>query len=728
MIQIDDANHFFKIDTPHTSYVIAVVEGYAGNIYYGPKLCSMDLTYLLHTVLPKGRSSEHPEDRQSFLDLYPMEYPCFGTGSYTESCLNVIRDGQCGADLQYVGYELGAARHQTGMPAAFGSSETLKLILWDPILEIEADLYYSVFTDTDVIVRSATVINRSQETVYLDRAMTASLDMEDKEFTAITMSGAWAREHFIQRTEIPYGGLCAESNRGIPGHESMAFAALISKDCSETNGEAYGMNLIYSGSFLMKIQKTPYHLIRTVMGIHPDTFRWKLCQDESFDTPEAALVYSGQGLSGMTHAFHDFFRQHIIRSKWQYRQRPILVNSWEAYWFDMNYDKLMALAEKAQAQGIDTLVVDDGWFGHERSEPSKSLGDWFVNQKKIQGGLSHLHHELQKIHMNLGLWFEPEMISEDSDLYRAHPSWVMHQKGRRPVLSRDQWLLDFSNPEVLEYLYNSIAKVITESGLTYLKWDMNRPICDMGSEYLPADQQMEIDHRHILGVYCLQERLLRQFPDLFIENCSSGGARFDGGMLYYSPQIWGSDDMDPVERLSIVEGLTMVYPLSAVGSHVSSDPCCNTGRKMSLTSRTNSAMMGSFGYELDLTKLSAEEIDTIRPSIQTYKGIRELVQKGAYERLASYRENKRFGAVQINAKDQSKAVIYALQVLNQPNAPAPFIYLRGLDPDAVYEIEGKQIHGDSLMHAGYSLVHAEHDFQTQLLIVTKVNKKGAEQR
>ncbi|MEE8826941.1 MAG: alpha-galactosidase [Eubacteriales bacterium] len=561
------------------------------------------------------------------------------------------------------------------------------------------------------------------------------------------ISGTWAREHRISTQEIGYGGVSAEALRGECGHSSQPFIAILSEGCGEDSGEVYAMHFVYSGNFLAKVQKDPFDQIRMVMGIHPETFEWKLEPGAAFDTPEAVLVYSDTGLGGMTRVLHDFYRKHLIRSPWQFRERPILINNWEATYFDFDSDKLVSIADAASRLGINMLVCDDGWFGAHRDQPSSGLGDWTVNEKKIHpvyetvpengtacglsdekrpektDGMRSLIGALKARGMKFGLWFEPEMISKDSDLFRKHSDWVLHLKGREPGLCRDQWVLDYSNPAVTDFIFESIAALLRKYDIAYLKWDMNRPLTDAGSEYLPADRQGEIWHRHVLGLYSIQERLINEFPELLIENCSSGGARFDPGMLYYSPQIWCSDDMDPIERLSIEEGTELLYPLSTMGAHVCKSPNDISKRVVPFATRALMAMTGTFGYELDITKIPEKERNEIPAQVRLYKEIRPLIQQGDLYRIASFRTNHEWDAICVISKNKAEGFLMYVQGLYVPNAKSRRICLKGLDPDRRYsltEISSERpdltekklgaFGGDTLMHAGILLKRPDMDF------------------
>lgn len=721
-IVYNDSEKIWKLDTENTSYVLGVVDGkYLSHIYYGKKIRSSELSYLLRpdeTVPPSIR----PAEQLGFMDAIQLEYPCGGIGDFRECCISVKSDaGQIGCDLSYKGYEIVKGKAKVaGLPTCFGdNADTLVIRLEDEIYGLVVSLSFTVFDDCDAVIRSALIENRGSKILCIERALSSCLDFEMRDCEVITQCGAWAREHIIERTALNHAAVIAESTRGEEGHDSMPFMAVVSKNTDRKSGEVYASQLIYSGNFMAKVKKNAHDQIRMVIGINPETFSWKLEPGDSFQTPEAALVYSSCGLGKMTRDYHKLFRKHLIRQDWVSKERPILINNWEATYFDFDKDKLLDIAKTARQCGIELQVLDDGWFGYNRNQPSGGLGDWYVNEDKLEGGLKGLTDELKKIDMKFGLWFEPEMVCEDTDLYKKHPGWILHQVGRIPARARDQWVLDYSNPEVRNYIYESMAKILREVPVVYIKWDMNRSLSDVGSEYFPSDRQGEIWHRHVLGVYEIQEKITKEFPYVLIENCSSGGARFDAGMLYYSPQIWCSDDMDPVERLSIQEGTAMLYPVSAIGSHVAKSPNDISGREVSFESRAVAAMFGTFGYELDVTKLSEDELKQIPDQIDRYKSIRRLILDGEYYRLASYRENKEYDAYMIVSEDKREAFMIYMQVLSKPYSRSRLLRLEGLDSDMKYDVNGKVYDGDVLMNAGL-LIPGSKDFEAQFIKITAV--------
>ncbi len=730
MIVFNEKTKIFKLDTKATSYVMGLADGkYLGHIYYGKKLGAQgqdatDLSYLMRIEESPFVPSQNMRDKASFLDNFQMEYPFGGTGDFRESCINVISaDGQEGLELVYAGHRIYQGKEKLeGLPATWGNNcETLEITLEDGPTGLKVLLSYSIFEDSDAVLRSAKAVNSGSQTIFINRMLSACLEMDNEAFEVLSLHGSWGRERHMARLPLTYGGYTTESIRGESSHQDHPFLAALTPGCTQESGEVYAMHFVYSGNFLAKAQVTCYDTLRMVMGIHPDYFRWKLEPGASFQAPETVLVYSGQGLGAMTHTFHDLYRNHLIRSSYKEKDRPVLINNWEATYFDFDTDKLTAIAKEASRLGIEMLVMDDGWFGNRNSD-NCSLGDWTVNEEKLPGGLKRLVDEVHKLGMKFGIWFEPEMISPDSKLYKEHPDWALQLKGRTPVLAREQLVLDLSRPEVVDYVYGCLRNILTSAGIEYVKWDMNRQITDIGSSYLPKDQQGELSHRHTLAVYELQERLITEFPDLLLENCSGGGARFDPGMLYYSPQIWCSDDTDAVERLMIQEGTQLLYPLSTIGAHVSDCPNHMVGRVTPFETRGIVALAGTFGYELDITKISGQEREMVPGQIAAYKKYAPLVRDGEYYRIASYQENHFFDCYEIVSKDKSTAAVFCVQVLAQPNVRSRKLKLRGLDADALYEVEGKQYSGGALMYAGLLWERPSGDFQAKVVDVRRIEK------
>lgn len=526
--------------------------------------------------------------------------------------------------------------------------------------------------------------------------------MDNADFDLLTLHGAWGRERHIQRNKIAYGKQLVSSARGESSHQEHPFIALLTPGTNQVQGEVYAMHFVYSGNFIGQVELTQFDSVRMVMGINQEEFCWNLSSGASFQAPEVVLTYSNAGLGKMTRTLHDFYRNHLIRSPYVKQKRPILLNNWEATYYDFDSDKLLEIAKTAKQTGIEMLVMDDGWFA-KRNNDQCSLGDWYVNEAKLKGGLNYLVEEVNKIGLEFGIWFEPEMVSPDSDLYRKHQDWIIHINGRKPTQSRQQYVLDLANPEVVNYTYESVAKILRGANISYVKWDMNRLLSDLGSAYLAKDAQQELFHRYVLGVYELQERLLKEFPHLLLENCSSGGARFDLGMLYYSPQIWCSDDTDAIERLLIQEGTALIYPLSTIGAHVSICPNHEVGRITPLLTRGHVALAGTFGYELDITKLSLAEREVIKQQTSEYHKYSDLIRMGDYYRIASFAENHMYDCYMVVSKDKREALLTYVQVRGVPNVKSRKLKLQGLDENATYALVGssEKYRGEILVKAGF---------------------------
>ncbi len=733
MITYNKEKNTFRLDTPASTYCIFVNErGYIGHAYYGSKIGEDDVSYLTRNMEYGFSGNKIFREKGSFLDFFPQELPTDGLGDFRESALAVCNaQGHNAIELKYKSHKISeGAKPLPGLPAVFGDDcSVLELTATDDILGAEVTLVYTVFEKLDAIVRSVKIKNNGKEALYIKKALSLALDLDDDNFDMITLHGSWARERHIDRRPIHMGRQGVYSNRGETSHQEHPFIALLDHNASWDSGRVYGINFIYSGNFIADVQKNQFNNLRAVMGINPENFCWKLEAGSEFLTPQAVLVYSDSGLNAMSRTFHDLYREHLIRSPYKKSARPILINNWEATYFNFDTDKLIDIAREASKDGIEMLVMDDGWFGH-RSFDDSSLGDWVVNEEKIKGGLKHLVDEVNKLGMKFGIWFEPEMISPDSELYRAHPDWAIQIPGREPGMSRQQLVLDITRKEVEDYTYESVAKILRSANIEYVKWDMNRQLTDIGSAALPPDQIGEFYHRYVLAVYRLQERLITEFPKLLLENCSGGGARFDPGMFFYSPQIWCSDDTDAIERLSIQEGTALIYPLSTMGAHVSVCPNHACGRVTPFKTRGYVALSGTFGYELDITKLPPEERAMIPGQVALYKKFSELVRNGDYSRIASYSENNEYDCWASIAKDKSKALVTFVQVLNHPNYKTRFIKIAGLKPASKYRVSwpdekpedfpAMELYGRTLANAGFPLKRDWGDFQAQLICIEEI--------
>ena len=688
-IQFDEKNRVFKLDTEHTSYVMAVVdnEGFLGHVYYGAKISDTDVAYLLRTDENPMVPSKNNRDRSSFLDTFPMEYPGNGVGDYRESAIAVLdKNGHSAVQFFYRSHQIFDGKKKIpGLPASFAKEtecQTLEIVTEDPVLGLEAVLVYTVFAGSDVITRSVRVTNHEAETIALTKVMSASFDMDAEGYEMLTLHGSWARERQIEQRPVGYGKQSVSSVRVESSHQEHPFVALVSKDATEDQGKVYGVHFVYSGNFLAQVEKNQFDTLRVMMGIHPQDFCWELKQNETFYAPETVLVFSGNGLGGMTRNLHDFYRSHMIRSPYKNKKRPILINNWEATYFDFNEEKILKIAEQAQKLGIEMLVLDDGWFG-KREDDNSGLGDWFVNEKKMNGSMAQLAEKIHKMGMKFGLWFEPEMISEDSDLYRAHPDWAFAIPGRVPNHSRNQLVLDMTREDVREYLLERLTTIVHDAKIDYVKWDMNRSVCDVYSHVAAQSRNGELYHRYVLGVYDLMERFLAACPNLLLEGCSGGGGRYDAGMMYYSPQIWCSDNTDAINRLSIQYGSSFFYPISTVGSHVSVCPNHQTGRVTPFRTRGDVALAGSFGYEMDLNKISEEEKEMVKEQVAAMHEYYELTHEGLYYRLTGLKKQD-FMAWEFVAEDQSRALLTIVKTDAEGNMLPVHTKVCGLAEDKLY--------------------------------------------
>ncbi len=733
-ISYNEKNRVFKLDTVHSSYCIGIVddENFVGHIYYGRKLAEDNLAYLMRTEEAPFVPSKNNRDRAAFLDTFPMEYTGNGLGDYREGSLEIrTMSGHSGVALSYVSHRIYDGKDPLeGLPATFGDAKackTLELTCEDRILGLQVILSYSIFADSDALARSVKIVNNGQEPVYLTKVMSVCIDMDNDGYEMITLHGSWGRERAIQTRPVMKGKQSVSSIRGESSHQEHPFMAWKKRTATEENGDIYAMNFVYSGNFLAQIEENQFGSIRAMMGIHPYDFCWKLESGDSFQAPEVICMYSAEGLGGMTRNFHELYRNHLIRGEYKDKKRPILINNWEATYFDFDTEKLLNIARQASELGIEMLVMDDGWFGR-RNDDNSSLGDWQVNEDKLKGGLKYLVDEVNKLGMKFGIWFEPEMISPDSDLYREHPDWAIAIPGRTGTLTRNQYVLDLSRKEVRDFVYEMFADILRSANIEYVKWDMNRQLSDIGSYGLPADRQGELFHRQVLAVYEMQDRMTKEFPHLLLENCSGGGARFDPGMLYYSPQIWCSDDTDGVERLSIQAGTAMIYPLSTMGAHVSDCPNHAIGRVTPFETRGYVALAGTFGYELDVTKIPEEDRKMIPEQTAMYHKYNDLVRCGDYYRIAHYADNHYFDCYEVVAKDKSEALVTYIQVLNRPNFHSRRICIPGLDPQGCYVIENAQdwpelkqteYMGDTLFYAGINIPPLWGDFKGRLMHLKK---------
>ena len=698
----------FHLFNEEISYIICVLSnGHIGNLYFGKKIHDReDFSYLIESKQRPMTACVYEGNRKYSLEHLKLEYPVYGTSDYRNPAVEILQEnGSRISEFKYISHEIADGKPElAGLPATYveepEEAQTLCLRLKDEVTGIVLELLYSIFSGKGILARSARFINEGIAPVHLLNAMSLSLDLPDSDYVWMQFSGVWARERHIIERKLEQGIQAVGSIRGNSSHEHNPFIVLRRPSTTETSGEVMGFSLIYSGNHRMQAEVDTHNTTRVTTGINPQNFDWKLDCGESFQTPEAVVVFSNQGLNGMSQTFHKLYQKRLARGYWRDRPRPVLNNNWEATYFDFTEDRLVEIAAKAKECGVELFVLDDGWFG-KRSNDYTGLGDWVANKERLPFGIKGLADRIEEMGMKFGLWFEPEMVNKDSDLYRAHPDWILHAPQRASCYGRNQYVLDFSRKEVVDCIYDMMYKILSESKISYIKWDMNRSITECYSVALPADRQGEVFHRYILGVYDLYDRLTTAFPQILFESCASGGGRFDPGMLYYAPQGWISDDTDAAERVRIQYGTSMCYPISSMGSHVSVVPNHQLNRITSLHTRANVAYFGTFGYELDLNKLTDEEIAEVKAQIIFMKEYRELIQFGNFYRLKSPFDGNETVWMTVS-EDKRKALVFWYRERNVVNAEFTRVRLQGLDPDLIYknEYNGTENYGDELMNLG----------------------------
>ncbi|MEK4508679.1 alpha-galactosidase [Paenibacillus anaericanus] len=712
-------NGIFHLQSKKTSYIFQVDHrGYLVHLHWGRKITDSDLTQFLPIVERPFSPMTDPDEPYFSLDVVAQEYPGYGTSDFRQPAYQIQFDnGTTAAELLYQSHRIVPGKPRLeGLPATYVESDTeantLEITLLDPVSNMEICLSYTVYESFDAIVRSTRFTNQGKQPVRLLRALSASIDFHHKSMEWIQLSGAWAKERWMHRKLLAPGIQSVESRRGASSHQHNPFIALVEPTTTEDHGDAYGFSLVYSGNFLASIEVNQFQTTRISMGINPFDFNWLLEPCETFQAPEVVMVYSSEGLGGMSRQYHKIYRTRLSRGKYRDQVRPILVNNWEATYFDFNQEKIVSLADEAKNLGIELFVLDDGWFG-KRNNDRTSLGDWFVNLEKLPNGLSGLAKELNERDLQFGVWLEPEMISVDSELYRAHPDWCLHLPDRRRTEGRFQLILDLSRQDVCDVLIENLSGVLSSAPINYVKWDMNRNMTEIGSACLPPERQRETAHRYMLGLYRVLDTITERFPHILFESCSGGGGRFDPGMLYYMPQTWTSDNSDAIERLKIQYGTSLVYPISAMGSHVTAVPNHQVHRITPLSTRGNVALSGNFGYELDLTKMTLDEKELVKKQISQCKEVRDLTFNGDFYRLSSPFEGNETAWMFVS-EEQDEALVFWIKVLAEPAEPLRRLQLRGLDPSAVYVEQslGLTMHGDTLMYAGVQVPVTAGDFQS----------------
>lgn len=741
MIRYHKETKEFYLGNNQISYIMRVIpNGQMENLYFGKYIEDRsDFRSLYENGNRSHMSNCVPEPGTLSLQYTRQEYGAYGTGDYRNPAYDIEREnGSHITDFVYKEYHIyNGKKGIEPLPATYveddQEAETLEIVLYDEIINTELILVYTIFRDYPVITRNARFVHRGKEAVILEKAMSFSVEFSDMDYEMLHLSGAWGRERYVKKRKLEMGIQSVQSICGTcSSAEHNPFLVLKRPFTTEFQGEAYGFNLVYSGNFLGEIEVSTFDVTRLMMGIHPQNFRWKLKEGEIFQTPEAVMVYSDEGLNKMSQAFHRLYRRRMMRGMWRDRPRPILLNNWEATYFKFDEHKILDIAAKAKEEGVELFVLDDGWFG-ERDDDYRGLGDWYVNQKKLPSGIKGIAEKIEALGMKFGLWVELEMVNKNSDLYRRHPDWIIGDPQRFDCHARHQYVLDFSKKEVVDSIYEMISAVLKESKISYIKWDMNRYMTAGFSQNGSKEKQGKVMHEYILGVYSLYDRLVKAFPHILFESCASGGARFDPAMLYFAPQTWTSDDTDACERMKIQYGTSMAYPLVSMGSHVSAVPNHQVQRTTPLETRANTAYFGTFGYELDLNLLEEEELEEVKKQIIFMKKWRQLIQiDGDFYRLKSPFEGNET-AWQVVSSNRSKSLLAVYQKLNKVNASWIRIRLDGLKEKAVYEItqgieeDGKKcrIRGDELMYAGFLLEREDFnqaggDFASMIFTLTEV--------
>ena len=702
MITYHEATRTFFLEGPASSYVLAIdAHGRLTHLHWGARIRPGALGLVAPPIERAFSPNPLPADRSYSLDTLPQECPTAGASDFRIPAIVVEHaDGSRLLDLLYVSHVISLGKPTlAGLPATYveppGEAATLAVTLVDHLSGVQVIVSYTQFEAFDAVARNFCVVNHGTAACVLTTAMSASVDLPLADQRLLTLPGAWARERHVHLAPLHPGLQAVGSRRGTSSHQHNPFIALVAADAGEEHGDVRGLSLVYSGCFTAQVEVDQYAIARVQIGMQPPDLRWRLVPGASFQTPEAILVFSSAGLGAMSRTYHRLYRTRLARGPFRDAPRPILINNWEATYFDFNADKLVAIAARAKDIGVELMVLDDGWFG-ARKDDRAGLGDWVVNEDKLPGGLSTLAARIEALDMRFGIWFEPEMVSPDSDLYRAHPDWCLHIPGRPRTEARSQLVLDLTRSEVREYVYEAIARVLRSARISYVKWDMNRHLTEVWS---PAHPAGEVHHRYCLGVYALLERITSEFPQVLFESCSGGGGRFDPGMLHYLPQVWTSDNTDAIARLAIQFGTSLVYPLSAMGAHVSAVPNHQNQRLTPMTTRGHVAFTGAFGFELDLTTLSAEDLAAARNLVCEYQRVRGLLAAGDLYRLRAP-EDQTWAAWMVVAPDGSQALVTYVRILAGSNPPLPVLRLRGLQPEARYRLdEGDEILGGEVLMA-----------------------------
>ena len=724
-IIFDSNENVFYLHTPKTSYVMGVLfDKYLLHLYYGKRVDEfVNVAEHLPVLERFAMSPTDVTELDASTNLLPIEYPCYGSADFRTPAFHAeYENGSAITKLEYSGYEIFAGKKPLkGLPATYIEdkieADTLEITLCDRLTGLEVVLSYTVFNYTDVITKSVKIINNGNQKINIKSVLSSTTYLFEKDYDFVHLEGTWTRERNIQKKPLPNGTIQIDSKRVASGHQHSPFLALATPYATETQGEVYGFSFVYSGNHIEQVEVDEYDVARVNIGINPFGFNWLLNAGSEFQAPEVVLTYTDKGFGEMSRIYHKLYRTRLCRGKYRDIERPILINNWEATYFDFNEEKILNIAKKAKSVGVELMVLDDGWFG-KRNDDHSSLGDWVVDRNKLPDGIESLATKVNEIGMKFGLWFEPEMVSEDSDLYRNHPDWCIHVEGRPRTPSRNQLVLDLSRTDVCNYIVDSVASVLKSAPISYVKWDYNRSVSEIGSPMLSSETQQELPHRYILGLYDVLERLTSEFPDVLFEGCSSGGGRFDAGMLYYYPQYWTSDNTDAIERLHIQYGTSMVMPSSTMGAHVSAVPNHQIDRITPLETRGHVAMSGQFGYELDLNTLTDEEIETVKQQIIQYKEIREVVHQGDMYRLKSPFEGIN---TTLEYVYNDTVVLMYFTMFVRSGLGKTRVRLCGLDKNAIYieKDSGRKYSGSYLMNVGLYFEDSK-DFVSEILIFHKI--------
>lgn len=726
-VQIYKQDNTFILSNDEITYSFSIEkERYLRHRYFGKRINASTNINQPYFFDRGFCSNPFPDERDFSLDTLFQEYPDMNQGDFRSPAYVIqTEDGKRVTRFFYKGYKIIKGKPSLkGLPAIYTENDdeaiTLCITLEDEYLKAKINLYYTIFKDFAAICRHVEIVNLGKQNLYLERLMAMSMDFAGTDYDVLTLSGSHINEKNINRRHISADTIVIDSNRGASSPQETPAIFLMEREATENFGQVWGFNFVYSGDFQAVVQTGQYNSVRVQMGMNPLTFGWSLKENESFVSPETVMVYSDEGMNKMSQTFHNMYRKRLCRGVYREKIRPILINSWEAFCFDVDEEKCLSLAKKAADLGIELFVLDDGWFKNRVCDKN-ALGDWIEDENKFPNGIEHLVKEINKMGMQVGIWFEPEMVSPNSDLYRKHSDWIIRSQNYEPILSRCQYVLDLSNPEVCDYVIESLSKVLGKTNVTYVKWDMNRHITDLGSYYLGKDRQRELSHRYMLGLYHILDELNKRFPNVLFEGCSSGGGRFDAGMLYYMPQTWTSDNTDAVCRMKIQYGTSLLFPPITMGAHVSAVPNHQVGRITPLQTRFIVAMSGNLGYEMDLAQISDEEKEAIKEQIKFYKSIREVIQKGSFYRLKNP-QNGNEAAWNFVSEDKKTVIYCYFKILAEPLRVNTPVRLKGLDENGIYKSKTSGIcyGGDELMYAGIVSKPILEDFTSCVYVLEKV--------